>query len=297
MEAMPYGSFDAPHRVKMGLTKLAPGEPWIEVDAGWAGELREKRKLLASERSQVLAVLPGSEAAQRESLDAVARQLVERHPGLVRAQGRRLELPALGEWLELDAEAMPPIETAARLVQEDLCVMERSQTGWCLTAAAVCFPTRWDLPSKLGLSLAHIHDPVPGYRPRVAASADRFFDALAPGAVFRRANWSLLDDPALFQPVALRGGAPRAAVDAQIAGGVWLRVERQTLQRLPATGAILFTIRIHRAPLQVLAGDPAAAAALAAAVRSMDAAMLHYKALPRVRAAALAYLDSVSAGG
>src|SRR6185295_19156177 len=107
---------------------------------------------------------------------------------------------------------------------------ERNDAGWCLTAAAVCFPTRWDLPSKMGLPLATIHDPVPGYRARVVAPADRFFDALAPGPVFRRANWSLLDDPALFQPVARRGGGPNEAIDAHNAGdAIWFRVERQTL--------------------------------------------------------------------
>jgi hypothetical protein len=298
MQAIPYGSFDAPHRVKMGLTALAPGEAWLDADGDWLADLREKRRLLTAARAQVLAALPGSEPAQHEVLERVAEHLVERHPALAQRRGRRVELPALGESIGLDDESVLAIERAARLVQEDLCVMERRDAGWCLTAAAVCFPTRWDLPSKLGLPLAAIHDVVPGYPGRVAGAADGFFDALAPGFVFRRANWSLLDDPALFQPVALRGGAPRSAIGPHEAGdAVWLRIERQTLQRLAATGAILFTIRIHRAPLRVLARDPAAAAALAAAVRSMDAAMLHYKALSRVRDAALAYLDTVSPSG
>lgn len=282
MEKIPYGPFDVPHRLKMGLTVLAPGEPWIEVDGDYERDLREKRRLFATERAHVLGVLPGSEPAQREVRELVARQLIEQHP-------------SLGEQLELDDASDCAIESAARVVQEDLCVMERSDAGWCLTAAAVCFPTRWDMPSKMGLPLATIHDPVPGYRERVAASADRFFDVLAPGSVFRRANWSLLDDPALFQPVARRGGGPNGAIDAHNAGdAVWFRVERQTLQRLARTGAILFTIRIHRAPLRVLARDPAAAAAFAASVRSMDADLVRYKALGVVRDAALAYLDAAS---
>lgn len=295
MDTIPYGPFDVPHRVKMGLAALAPGEPWIEVDADYANDLREKRRLLATERARVLGVLPGSEPAQREVRELVARQLIENHPSLVRVQGRRLDLLPLGERLALDDEGDSAIEGAARLVQEDLCIMERNDAGWCLTAAAVCFPTRWDMPSKLGLLLATIHDPVPGYRERVAVSADRFFDVLAPGSVFRRANWSLLDDATLFQPMARRGGVPNDAIGAHNAGDtVWLRVERQTLQRLAGTGAILFTIRIHRAPLRVLARDPAAAAAFAASVRSMDADLARYKALGVVRDAALAFLDGAS---
>jgi hypothetical protein len=277
--------FEVPHRVRMGLTKLGPHESWIDIDDAYASDLREKRRLLASERAQVLATLPGSEQAQAEVGDAVAQHLVAFH-------ARRPEVLASGETSEVDGARGGAVESAARLVQEDLCIMERVDTTWCLTAAAVCFPTRWDLPSKLGLPLAAIHDPVPGY-PRIAAAADRFFDALAPGSVFRRANWSLLDDPALFQPRALRGGAPDEQLDAHSAGDrVWLRVERQTLQRMPRTGAILFTIRIHRTPLRALSDDSATAASLAAALRSMDGDLVHYKALVPVRDAALAFLDS-----
>lgn len=282
MTSIPRGRFEAPHRVRMGLTALAPGESWIEVDADRDDDLREKRRLFAVERERVLQTLPGSEPAQREVRDVVARELAERHP-------------ALATSLDRGDDRLPAIEAAALLVQEDLCVMERRDAGWCLTAAAVCFPTRWDMPPKMGLPLTAIHDPVPTYRERVAASADRFFDLLEAGRVFRRANWSLLDDPALFQPVALRGGAPVASIAASDADtAVWLRVERQTLQRLPASGAILFSIRIHRAPLGALADDPDAAASLAAAVRSMEPAMVRYKALARVQDAALAYLDAVS---
>jgi hypothetical protein len=279
MAAFPFEAIEAPHRVKMGLVALAPGESWLEVDGDWAADLREKQRLLEGERARVLAVLPGSDPAQRDARECVTTHLLSRHPHLAAS-------------IDPGGEHMPAIERAARFVQEDLCVMERSDAGWCLTAAAVCFPTRWDLPSKLGLPLAAIHDVVPGYAGRVAGAADRFFDALAPGSVFRRANWSLLDDPALFQPVALRGGAPNATIAAHEAGDrIWLRVERQTLQRLARSGAILFTIRIHRAPLRIVANEAARAAALAAAVRSMSAEMRRYKALARVEDAALAYLD------
>lgn len=280
MDTIPYGPFDVPHRLKMGLAVLAPNESWIEVDGDYERDLREKRHLFATQRDRVLAVLPGSEPAQREVRELIARQLGDQQAALARMQG--------------EDPSDCAIESAACLVQEDLCIMERNDAGWCLTAAAVCFPTRWDMPSKLGLPLATIHDPVPGYRERVAASADRFFDVLTSGPVFRRANWSLLDDPALFQPVARRGGGPNDEIDAHNAGdAVWFRTERQTLQRLPATGAILFTIRIHRAPLRVLAQNPADAAAFAASVRSIDADLARYKALGVVRDAALAYLDAV----
>ncbi len=56
-----------------------------------------------------------------------------------------------------------------------------------------------------------------------------------------------------------------------------LRVERQTLRRLPDTGGALFTIRIWRAPLETLDDDPARLAAFAKAWRRATAEFRKYK--------------------
>ena len=47
-----------------------------------------------------------------------------------------------------------------------------------------------------------------------------------------------------------------------------LRTERQTLRRLPKTGAILFTIRTYTTPVVKLAQEPGVPSRLASAVRS-----------------------------
>lgn len=54
------------------------------------------------------------------------------------------------------------------------------------------------------------------------------------------------------------------AVDPQ---EVWLRSERQTLRRLPRTGAVVFTIRVYQTPLVDLAKEPGVPGRLASAVR------------------------------
>jgi hypothetical protein len=48
------------------------------------------------------------------------------------------------------------------------------------------------------------------------------------------------------------------------------RSERQTLRRLPRTGAIVFTIRTYVVPLEELAKEPGVAERLASAVRGMS---------------------------
>lgn len=281
-----------PHRLTLGLAAIDPGEPWLEVDANLAADLREKRRLLAAFREQVFVELPSSREAQREVLALVLDAVTRQHPSLYARAFGKLELHALGEALDLETE-MPPLETAARCVQEDLCVMEKGADGWCLTAGAVCFPTRWELVPKLGRSMTEIHEPVPGYREQLDHPSNRFFDGMKGGTVFRRGNWSLLDDPSLFLPTRKVRTERRAGLGAHNAGeNVWLRVEHQTLQRLPRTGAILFGIRIHRTRLDEVARDPEAARAVLGAVETMDPAMQRYKSLELVREAAVGYLSA-----
>jgi hypothetical protein len=69
-----------------------------------------------------------------------------------------------------------------------------------------------------------------------------------------------------------------------------LRTERQTLRRLPKTGAVVFTIRVYTVPVQQLALEAGEAARLAAAIRSWPAEVAADKG--GWGTAAAAYLDS-----
>lgn len=286
------GPLDIPHRIAMGLEALLPDEPWIEQDADLEADLREKRRLLSELRDRVFVELPASRPAQAEARERVAGALVALDPTRYRRAGDCFELPFLGESHDFAADA-PPLEMASRWLQEDLCIMEGEGANWRLTAGSVCFPTRWDLVPRLGMPMTEIHENVPRYEERLSHSADRFFDGMRDGRVFRRANWSLVDDLALYQPGGKGRTAPDPSLDATNAGEkVWLRVEHQTLQRLPETGAILFTIRIHRSPLARVGAVREAATSLLGSLRTMEPAMRRYKSLEVVREAVEGYLEA-----
>lgn len=57
-----------------------------------------------------------------------------------------------------------------------------------------------------------------------------------------------------------------------------LRVERQTLRRLPRTGAIVFTIRVYMTPLEELAKEPDIPGRMASAIRSWPEDVARYDA-------------------
>jgi hypothetical protein len=285
---------DPPFRMAMALV-ACPEADWFEIDARYPDELAERRALLATRRDEVFAALPDSEAARAEALELIADHLPRHRPAWFARQGRTLRNHLTGEAWDLDAPPHDPLELAARLVQEDLCVIAPGAEGPCFTAGVVCFPSRWRLAEKIGKPLMAVHGPVPLYAERLGAAVDRFMGALKPGRVASRRNWSLTDDAALFQP----RGKWRTDTDASItpdnAGDrIFLRAERQSFRLLPRSGAVLFGIRVHSYPLVRVGAEPGAAARLAAAVRALPEPIQAYKSFPVYGAALLAWLDRMS---
>lgn len=288
-----YTPFDTPYRLSMGLMSLRP-EEWFEVDDDLVADLAEKDRLLAEERAEVFVELPQSAAAQEELWRLLNENLTAHHANFYAPAGAGLKVLGSDQVTAPGNGRGGPLEAASRLVQEDLCLMEHDGTDWRLTAACVCFPTRWNLVSKLGQAIDVIHDPVPGFDQRLARPVTRFFDHLKVDKPVWRLNWSLVDDPALYLPGGHGRTEPDPGITPENAGErIWLRVERQTLVRFPVTGAIAFTIRIHRWPLSALAGRVDAAQRLREAIQTMPEEMRRYKSMPVMGAAVLGFLDNL----
>jgi hypothetical protein len=136
---------------------------------------------------------------------------------------------------------------------------------------------------------------VPGFAPALQRPVAHFFAALKPDRILARVNWGIADDPTLFQPI---GRDADATITAETAGSaLYLRLERQTLCRLPESQAVLFTIRTEITPLAEVIATSADALDLAGAIRDMDPAMLRYKHLTAVAPALLAWLESRAKAG
>jgi dimethylamine monooxygenase subunit A len=289
--AAPYLPFDGGRfRLMMGLMPLPPAE-WIDCDSDLAQDLAAKRKLLETRREEVFAALPEAEAPAAELLRVLVDHLLQYQGSVFARQGDQLFNDATGERWDLARAALHPLDLAGRLVQEDLCLMQRDDAGetYRLIGASLCSPSRWRLADKIGRPLGGIHEPVPGYAEKLKRPVDRFFAALLPEKPVWRLNWGIADDPAPFQPVATR--AARAATADTAGELLWLRVERQTLRRLAETGAVVFTIRTHITRLDATIRSPGAAADLAAALREMPEATRRYKHIAPILPALLGWLD------
>jgi len=245
-------------------------ELWLEVDERRLDELGEKARLITLDRDAVFQEEPTSRQAQAETAALIAAFLKEHGvPAFPAPTGDE-----------------PPLLAISRQVQEDLCLMQRDATGWRLTAASLCFPSAWSLREKFGLPMADIHGGVPGYPGRMEQLIARMFDNLRVENPVSRQNWSIYGDARLHHPESKSDPHERFPPDSPVHDRAIIRVERQTLRRLPTSDAILFTIRVHLAPMAALKDHPRGgvlAASLRDQLLALTAEQLAYKGLVYAR--------------
>ena len=156
--------------------------------------------------------------------------------------------------------------------------MEMRDGAWTNTALCLCSPTFFSANDAIGKSLFGLHRPVPGGDPGLGGRISRVFSLLRDELVLERHNWTVQWSDARYTPdgTPLRNAARAAAlVEAQDA--LHVRVERQTIRRLPQTGAVLFTIRIRLSKLSDLLAEQTLAAAFQQAWREASPDVRAYK--------------------
>ncbi|KPF46307.1 DUF3445 domain-containing protein [Rhizobium sp. AAP43] len=272
----PYASTTRPFTI--GLSALAP-ERWITPDADLPHYLAEKHHLEATRLDEVFRATEDSLPAQRECLYALVAHLEQDHPHVYQRTDNHLRMA--DHVVDLFDETIPPLLRAGMLVQDDLVIMMKRETGWSIAAAHLSFPSSWRLAEKFDRPMEAVHEHVPGFEAgtRNAVMINRIFDNLLPGQPAERFNWSINWKEKLFHPETGRNDTadPKDAV---------IRVERQTLTKLPESGAIVFTIRIYLDPVRLFAQHaegPRLAAELARQLEALTEAQLAYKGLDRQR--------------
>ena len=292
----PYDGTTKPFTI--GLTQLDEAQ-WLEEDENLIPYLDEKLSLYKALSDRVLVEDEGTREAQGEVLATVQAHVLKHFPALYRRDGNTMHI-AGQHHVQLDDAPRSPIAIAGLLVQEDLVLMRKSADGWKLAAASLCFPSAWNLLEKFKRPLHEIHKPVPGFGTgtRNAELIERMFDNLDPSRIVLRWNWSLHGDAVLYHPHSNSGPALRFG-DGDLRGRVIIRLERQTLRKLPKSGDILFTIRIHLDPLEMVEARPdraVLAASLAQQLASLTADEANYKGISAERAGLSARLKEIAGG-
>ena len=249
-------------RWRLGVRPLDLDD-WIELGPDADAAIDAKAQVMAQFPDTVFAVLDDEiEHESREVADALVAHLRRRWP---EQYGDAVLDPALH-----------PLDAAARLVPEDLVLLVERDGQLVFGGGSVCFPNRWDLRSKIGLTMAGVHAPVDRLNDQLEAPIDSFFDRLTPERSFWRLGWGILDTADWYTPV---DGTAAPRPDAPVADHHYVRVERETLRRFPDTRCVLFTIRTYVTPILRAAPSPEVAGRLAAALDSLPDDVRDYKDL------------------
>ena len=214
---LPYARVSGP--LRMGLVRLAEDE-WLDPAPDLAA-----REAAFNAHPDSVQVLPEGETAARE----------------------------LATLLGADS-----LESAARAHWEDFCLLTQEAPGqsYRLVAAAVGFPTDWRLSEKMGKPLHAVHEPIHGYAEQLSEGVDRFMDKLRVGEIYGRTNMFVMPSGEARYMPSEPSERRYAHVTPENAGSaLFARCERETLRRLPQTGAIVFTIGVYRTALESLSDE------------------------------------------
>jgi len=193
-----------------------------------------------------------------------------------------------------------PMQIAARFIQDDLAIMIEKEDGqYYLLAGAILLAGFWRLEDKFKMPLSEIHTSgdVPQFKEKLEKGMMNFFRRLKPEAPMLRNNYFIQVDDDL---------AWSYSIGDEDGGGVnWntseknraiqhhhFRSERQSLRRLPRSGAVVFTIRTYFHPVTEICEELYVPGRLASAVRSWADDVSRYRGKEQFQEVLLEYLDN-----
>ena len=287
--------------VRAQLRYIGPNGHFLIPDNKYmASDLDRKEKVLASFRDVRSVMEPSSLDAQQEVLELFTSYLPTRHADKYSydPNSNSMTIHATNQTHCLDYWNDRPLELCARMVQEDLVLMRPSAEDetCCMAAATVVFSFN-DVSQKLGTNTHFIHKPVPGYEKHLSKAVYRSLKSLKPEKPMWRNNWFMVSSDSMVDENNELNKEESQHDD--IGNRFFIKVEYQTIRRLPKTGYLLFTIRNFTHPMASLKHvPPKAARTLAVSIRGMSPALLKYKGIEsdKVRDDMLAYLDSIAQG-
>ncbi|KAL7274876.1 hypothetical protein RUND412_002209 [Rhizina undulata] len=261
----PYRPFRWAYHQTMSLTKMEP-DWWLELENTYVSRIAQRKSLYAKHGKAVLDYLPGSEAACKELMEMALQFLAARYPqyfSLTSSPNSDSLAPdtfvnkILDETFNL--KAMHPLVVILENVPEDFGITLRDEkTGFYeFRAGVICSSIGWNVGTKIGLNLREIHKPIPDYKEKMQFSMDRYFSKMPTSKPIQRGSWGIEVGQPLFMPPGDPHEKLRAFQDPELKiDDINLRVDWQTLRRLPLSSAIVFNFKALFTPLREFIDEP-----------------------------------------
>jgi hypothetical protein len=280
----------------------------FDVDEHYLGEMEDRRLVLAEDPLRCQA-LPHMESASWDALELIMESFASAYPDHFSLSKNGAQWTWQNWLLNIedsftfgDASTLPcaPLEYITRQGQGDFVLMDQRNNNLYLDAGMVTTQADWSLNFNLGMDFMEWHGPVPlAGELGVFDRALKYLLLLQLGRPVRRLNWTMTVNPHLdTSPENYdKWGPARTTVTAENAGQlVYLRVEVQTLFRLPRSNGILFGVRVYLLRLDELVSNPAWARRMHRVLRDLPPELVDYKGLSRYRDDAVRWLSQFDDG-
>ncbi|KAI1473010.1 uncharacterized protein F4812DRAFT_411263 [Daldinia caldariorum] len=278
-KARPYRPFRWAYHQTMSLTKLET-DWWIELESTYKTRIAQRKELYEKYGKAVLDWLPGSELACKELMEMVLQFICARYPQyFVLSQDKsQLENKILGT-VSVIKEKHPLLILLDNVPEEFNIMLRDPETGYYhLRAGIICSALGWSLGTKLGLKLHDIHQPVADYKEKMQFSMDRYFSKMPAHKPIQRGSWGLEVDQPLFMPPGDPHESYRDVQDASLSRSrIHLRVDWQTLRRLPLSAGVVFNFKALFTPLEELRDEPYVPTLLKTVLKEGKENLMKYK--------------------
>jgi hypothetical protein len=283
-------------------------EPMFDVDEHYLSEMHD-RALVLNEDPLRCQSLPHMTLAGWDLLELIMESKARDYP-------EWFELHKNGQawhWINrplgidqkftfLDETTLPygPMEYITRQSQGDFTLQDQRDENLWMDAGMVTTQADWSLDFDIGMGFHEWHAPVPrAHEMGVFDRALKFLLKLQHGAPVRRFNWTLTVDPLLdTSPENYpKWGPMRADIRPENVGErMHLRVELQTLHRLPRSNAIAFAIRCYLIRFDDLVTIPKWGRRLHRVLRDIPDDLATYKGFLRNRNSLVQWLSQYDDG-
>ncbi|MCJ1433527.1 hypothetical protein MMC27_002890 [Xylographa pallens] len=294
--ARPYRPLRWTYHQTMSLTKME-NDWWLELDSNYKSRIAEREQLFEKYGKMVLDYLPGSELASKELMEMILQFLCARYPQYFSLSNSADEGYVFHNAImetKTVIKSMHPLHVLLHNVPEDFAIMLRNPEDgfYYFRAGLLCSALGWNVSTKIGLQLKQIHEPIPDYKEKMEFSMDRYFSKLPTSRPIQRGSWGLEVDKPLFMPP----GDPHEryrdlqAPDLPLAR-IHLRVDWQTLRRLPLSGSIIFNFKALFTPVEEFRHEPYIPALLSRILKEGKKNLMEYKSTWHVEHVVLPRLE------
>ncbi len=279
----------------------------VETDQHYSNEIKLKQQLLEEDHHYYFNSLQETEAAQWEAVEKILTDLVKHDHINFKINKDNSHWTFINKKLTQeftftfgDSSSLPqaPLDWIGRQIQEDLIILNAAGE---VVAGQLCFPSGWALNEKLGKQFMEVHAPLPSVTNPMIQAANKLIERLPLNKPVSRNNWGFrlgdqLDLSSKHSTIyreKLNKQLPQLTNTA-FGESIFLRVEHQTLTRLPQSGFVMFTIHTYNSSLREEASNSERSKMMLSFLKTTPPELIDYKVMTLMYPQLIDYLECVT---